>query len=40
MKNQPQDEEYNTFADEYIDNSYSEERTKEQIDIILSKKDC
>lgn len=40
IKNQPQDEEYNTHADEYIDNSYSKERTKEQIDIILGKTDC
>lgn len=40
ISNQPKDEEYNTYADEYIDNSYSEEKTKEQIDIILGKCDC
>ena len=37
IKNQPGDEEYNTYADEYIDNTYSENNTKEQIDIILQK---
>lgn len=40
IKNQPEDEEYNTYADEYIDNSYSENKTKEQIDIILGKQNC
>lgn len=40
IKNQPQDEEYNRNADEYIDNSHSEEQTEEQIDIVLGKEDC
>ena len=40
IKNQPGDEEYNTYADEYIDNTYSENNTKEQIDIILQKANC
>lgn len=40
IKNQPADEEYNTYADEYIDNSHSAEQTKEQIDIILGKQNC
>lgn len=40
IKNQPGDEEYNTHADEYIDNSHSEEQTKEQIDMILGKSYC
>lgn len=40
INNQPKDEEYNACADEYIDNSYSEEKTREQIDLILRKMDC
>ena len=40
IKNQPGDEEYNTYADEYIENTYSENNTKEQIDIILQKANC
>lgn len=40
MNNQPADEEYNSYADEYIDNSSSQEKTLEQIDMILRKNDC
>lgn len=40
MNNQPSDDEYNTCADEYIDNSASENKTREQIDIILGKVSC
>ena len=40
INNQPEDEEYNACADEYIDNSHSEDRTKEQIDMILGNHDC
>lgn len=40
INNQPKDEEYNGCADEYIDNSNSEEKTREQIDMILRKNDC
>lgn len=40
MKNQLQDFEYNKYADEYIDNSYSTEKTIEQIDLILRNQDC
>ena len=34
------DEEYNHFADEFIDNTFSVEKTREQIDMILSNKEC
>ena len=37
IESQPADEEYNKGADEFIDNSYSEENTREQIDLILNK---
>ena len=40
MNSQPSDEECNRFADEYIDNSGSENDTKEQIDMILQKAFC
>ena len=36
IESQPADEEYNKGADEFIDNSYSEENTREQIDLILN----
>lgn len=35
IESQPADEEYNKVADEFIDNSYSEENTREQIDLTL-----
>ena len=34
------DEEYNHLADEFIDNTFSVEKTREQIDMILSNKEC
>lgn len=40
MENQPSDEAYNLGADEFIDNTYSEEKTREQIDILLSMQEC
>lgn len=40
INNQPADEAYNACADEYIDNSSSQEKTLEQIDMILRKNDC
>ena len=40
INNQPTDEEYNFYADEFIDNSFSENKTKEQIDIIMAKNIC
>lgn len=40
IANQPSDEEYNTRADEFIDNSYSEKDTREKIDILLSMMPC
>lgn len=40
INNQPSDEEYNTYADEFIDNSNTENETKEQIDFILAKRYC
>lgn len=40
IKNQPSDEEYNVKADEFIDNSYSENDTREKIDILLSMMSC
>lgn len=40
INSQPSDEEYNRFADEYIDNSHSENDTKEQIDMILGTTFC
>ncbi len=40
INNQPADEEYNACADEYIDNSSSQDKTREQIDMILRKNDC
>lgn len=40
ISNQPSDEEYNRFADEFIDNTYSVEKTREQIDMILSNNEC
>lgn len=40
INNQPSDEEYNQFADEFIDNTYSVEMTKEKIDILLSMLPC
>ena len=40
IKNQPSDEEYNKSADEFIDNSYSVEKTQEQIDLLLSMTPC
>lgn len=38
ISNQPKDEEYNRFADEFIDNTESIEKTKEQIDYIIQNK--
>ena len=40
INKQPTDEEYNNYADEYIDNSGNEIETKEQLDYILSKQYC
>ncbi|MFQ9515388.1 MAG: dephospho-CoA kinase [Eubacterium sp.] len=40
IKNQPSDDEYNTHADEFIDNTYSREKTNEQIDLLLSMMPC
>lgn len=40
IESQPPDEEYNKGADEFIDNSYSEENTREQIDLILNTSAC
>ena len=40
ISNHPSDEEYNHFADEFIDNTFSVEKTREQIDMILSNKEC
>lgn len=40
IKRQFSDEEYNACADEYIDNSDLEVKTREQIDMILRKVDC
>ena len=40
IESQPADEEYNKAADEFIDNSYSEENTTEQIDLILNTSAC
>lgn len=40
IESQPTDEEYNKAADEFIDNSYSEENTREQIDLILNTSAC
>lgn len=40
IRNQPSDDEYNTYADEFIDNTYSVEKTKEQIDLLLSMQEC
>lgn len=40
ISKQPSDEEYNLVADEFIDNSYSPEDTKEKIDLILSALPC
>lgn len=40
IANQPSDEEYNCAADEFIDNSYDINYTKEQIDILLSMMEC
>ena len=40
IESQPADEEYNNGADEFIDNSYSEENTREQIDLILNTSAC
>ena len=40
IESQPADEEYNKGADEFIDNSYSEENTREQIDLILNTIAC
>ena len=40
IESQQADEEYNKVADEFIDNSYSEENTREQIDLILNTSAC
>lgn len=40
IANQPSDEEYNAKADEFIDNSYSENDTREKIDLLLSMQSC
>lgn len=40
IQNQPTEDEYNTHADEFIDNTYSVEKTKEQIDLLLSMMPC
>lgn len=40
INSQPSEEEYNFFADEYIDNTGSEERTQEQIDFAMNKEGC
>lgn len=40
ITNQPSDEDYNRCADEFIDNSYSVEKTQEQIDLLLSMMPC
>ena len=40
IENQPSDDDYNIHADEFIDNTYSIEKTKEQIDFLLSMQEC
>ena len=40
IESQPADEEYNKGADEFIDNSYSEENTRQQLDLILNTSAC
>lgn len=40
IQNQPTEDEYNIHADEFIDNTYSVEKTKEQIDLLLSMMPC
>lgn len=40
INSQPSDEDYNFYADEFIDNTGSSEKTKEQIDLILTKEIC
>ena len=40
IANQPSDDEYNTICDEFIDNTYSFEKTKEQIDFALVSAIC
>lgn len=40
ISKQPAEEEYNNYADEFIDNSGNEIETKEQLDFILSKRYC
>lgn len=34
------DDEYNASADEFIDNTYSVEKTREQVDMLLSMQPC
>lgn len=40
IANQPSDDEYNTICDEFIDNTYSFDKTKEQIDFALVSAVC
>ena len=40
INSQPSDEEYNFYADEFIDNTDSYEHTKEQIDFIMNNEKC
>lgn len=40
INNQPREEDYNSLADEFIDNSYDIGHTKEQIDLLLSMMEC
>lgn len=40
INSQPSEEEYNFFADEYIDNTGSVESTQEQVDFAMNKEGC
>ena len=40
IANQPSDDEYNTVCDEFIDNTFSFDKTKEQIDFALTSAIC
>lgn len=40
INSQPTDDEYNFYADEYIDNSDTPEKTREQIDFIMNRESC
>ena len=40
IANQPNDEDYNSAADEFIDNTGSFDKTIEQVDFALSTMEC